>query len=108
MKTLLAQELQISGYQIQGPLPTDAATGVSSFNTVGDVLNVVLKALFPLALFVVFVYILWAGFDMARSMGNADLVKKARARITNAVIGIIILSISYWLAQIAKQIFWGP
>jgi len=104
MQHVLAQALTINGAQgsftLNGPLP-------AQFNTIGDVVSVVLKAVFPLALFILFVYLLWSGFDMARSWNSPELIKKAKARITNSIIGIILLALSYWLAQIATKIFWG-
>ncbi|MFA6005395.1 MAG: hypothetical protein WC775_02815 [Patescibacteria group bacterium] len=104
MKHLLAQALTINGTQgsftLNGPLP-------AKFATIGDVVTVVMQAVFPLALFVLFIYLLWSGFDMARSWNSPELIKKAKSRITNSIVGIIMLALSYWLAQIATKIFWG-
>lgn len=99
MQKLLAQSLQIGGQNISGPL-TD-----NRFNSLGDIVNSAISIIFPLALFILFVYLLWSGFDMVRNLGNPKLVESAKLRITNAVIGIILLAISYWLAQIAQSIF---
>jgi len=95
----LAQSLRIGKQTIEGP--------VTKFNNVSDIINEVLKIIFPLALFLLFAYLLWSGFDMVRNLGNAKLVEGAKARITNAIIGIVLLSISYWVAQIALKIFFG-
>ena len=94
---LLAQTLTIGDQTISGP--------VTKFGSLADVINEALKVVFPLALFALFVFLLWSGFDMIRNLGNAKLVESAKTRITNAIIGIILLSISYWLAQIAVKIF---
>jgi len=96
---ILAQSLTIGDQTIEGP--------VTKFNSIADIINELLKIVFPLALFLLFAYLLWAGFDMVRNLGNPKLVEGAKARITNAVIGIILLSISYWIAQIAVKIFFG-
>ena len=97
MNNYLAQSLKIGGQEIEGP--------VTKFESLGDIINAVIKIIFPLALFILFVYLLWSGFDMVRNLGNAKLVESAKLRITNAIIGIILLSLSYWLAQIASKAF---
>jgi len=93
----LAQSLQIGGQTITGP--------VNKFNNLADIINAVLKIVFPLALFILFVFLLWSGFDMVRNLGNPKLVESAKLRITNAVIGIILLAVSYWLSEIVIKIF---
>lgn len=93
----MAQSLQIGGQTITGP--------VNKFNNLADIINAVLKIVFPLALFILFVFLLWSGFDMVRNLGNPKLVESAKLRITNAVIGIILLAVSYWLSEIVIKIF---
>jgi hypothetical protein len=99
---LLAQ-LKINGQEVYDPLSISG----EKVNTVGDLVNLLLPVVFTLALIAVFIYLLWAGVDMARGMGNPDAVKKGKARITNAIVGFILLSLSYWGAQLAQNIFWG-
>ena len=91
---------------MQGPLPTTGA-GQVRFNTIADIVNASLQIIFPLAGILVFLYLVWAGFDMVTSLGNADKIKKSTAKITNAIIGLVLLALSYWLAKIAVQMFWG-
>jgi hypothetical protein len=90
---------------IAGPLPLNA-DGTERFSSLGDIINAILGVLFPLVLVVVFLYLVLAGFEMATSLGNAEKIKKSKARITNAVVGLALLSVSYWLAQIVTKIFW--
>jgi len=97
MEKILAQSLQIGDQTITGP--------VNKFNNLADIINAVLKIVFPLALFILFVFLLWSGFDMVRNLGNPKLVESAKLRITNAVIGIILLAVSYWLSEIVIKIF---
>ncbi len=101
-----AQNLQIydpenptgTPFLLQGPLGTE-------FNTLADVINAIVNILFPIALIVAFVIVVKSGFDLSRSMGDPAAIKKAQAHITNAVVGIILLALSYWLAQIAVRFF---
>ena len=97
MNKLFAQSLNIGGQTIEGP--------VTKLNNVSDIINASLGLVFPIALFILFVFLLWAGFDMVRNLGNAKLVESAKAKMTNAVVGIILLAISYWASQIIFAVF---
>ena len=97
MNKILAQSLNIGDQTINGP--------VTTLNNVSDIINASLRLVFPIALFILFVFLLWAGFDMIRNLGNAKLVESAKARITNAVIGIILLAVSYWATKIIFAVF---
>ncbi|MCR4329810.1 MAG: hypothetical protein NUV65_04685 [Candidatus Roizmanbacteria bacterium] len=102
----LAQTLNIIDPDVTGNVtPSLSISGRSNFNTIADLVNAVLHFLFPLALFIAFVYFVWAGWDLIQSMGNPEGMKKAQAKITNAVLGLILLGISYWMAQIVVRIF---
>lgn len=101
---LLSQNLNINGYDLQGPL--DQSSKAGELTTIGSIINLVINTIFPLALVLLFLYLLWAGVDWARSFGNAELIKKSKARMTNALIGVLLLAGSYWMAQLASRIFW--
>lgn len=95
-------------YGVNGPLPTlEGPPGVYKFNSLADIVNTVLQILFPLVLIAVFIYLLSAGLDLATSLGNSEKIKKAVAKMTNAVIGLILLAMSYWLAQIVTKVLWS-
>ncbi|MCR4326139.1 MAG: hypothetical protein NUV52_00600 [Candidatus Roizmanbacteria bacterium] len=103
--SLIAQSLEIIDPESTGGVKKILTGPVSQFNTLGDIINAVLNILFPLAILIAFVLIVKAGFDLSRSMGDPGVVKKVQAQITNAVIGIILLAVSYWLAQLTTRIF---
>lgn len=65
----------------------------------GAVINV-LTGLFGA---VFFGLILYGGFQYLFSQGEKDMVKKARATIVNAIIGLLIVSISYAVANFVLQ-----
>jgi hypothetical protein len=107
MTPLLAQKLQIAGEELEGPLSGSNVLIGKPIESVGDLVNLAIIILFPLVLVVLFGVLLLSGLDMARNLGNEQVVKKAQSRLTNAVIGIILLAISFWAAQIFKGIFYG-
>ena len=96
---LLAQSLQIGGQTIEGPLDP------GKFNSVADIINYFMGPMAIIALLIFFVYMLMAGIELLRNFGDPALVKKGKARITNAILGIIFLAASYWAAQILQKIF---
>lgn len=97
MNKLLSQSLNIGNQSITGP--------VDRFKSIADIINAAIGIIFPLALFILFVYLMWSGFDMVRNLGNPKIIESAKLRITNAFIGIILLAVSYWLAQLATKAF---
>lgn len=85
---------------INGPLPTG-----TQYNTLADIINPILKYVMPIALLIAFILLVWAGFELVRSFGNPEALKKASARLTNVIIGLILLAFSYWLAGFVASIF---
>jgi hypothetical protein len=81
-----------------GPLcPQLTATGADN-SSVGGLIGSTLGKLINMAiivagLFMLF-YLLWGGLDWIMSEGDKDKIAKAQKKITNAVIGVLIVVIS--------------
>ncbi|HUV46604.1 MAG TPA: pilin [Candidatus Bathyarchaeia archaeon] len=93
-------------------LPGPDSEGVSldypsgfKFNTVADVINEALKYIFPLAGLILFFMLIAAGFLMLTSAGDEEKNKKASAILTSAVIGFVILFVSFWLIKLLETVF---
>ncbi|KPJ70290.1 hypothetical protein AMJ51_02325 [Microgenomates bacterium DG_75] len=71
----------------------------------GEVITALLPYIFVLAGLLLFGLLIWGGFGLLTSAGNPDKVKSAQTKLTNAVIGFIIIFVSYWLIQILQIIF---
>ncbi len=97
MKTLLS--LDIGGYNVSPPPlgKFDSAT-----TSLGDIISEFLKYLFPLAGLVLFLYLIWGGFSFLTSGGDPKAMEQARGKVTNAVIGFVIIFLAYWLVQILE------
>ena len=78
--------------------------GDKEFNTIGDIVNELLKLIYPLAGILLFIMLILGGFDLLTSAGNEEKVKKGQGRITSAVIGFAILFAAYWIMQIIQII----
>lgn len=100
---LLAQVIELpeltpgAKVTIEGPVP--------QFGTLADVINKLLPILFSIAGLILFFYLISGGFDLLLSGGDPKKAESAKGKITNAVVGFIIIFIAWWLTQILAKIF---
>ncbi|MBM4401661.1 MAG: hypothetical protein FJ044_00250 [Candidatus Cloacimonetes bacterium] len=64
--------------------------------TLGDWINLLINWAVALGAIVTIAYIVWGGFDYVTAGDDAKKVEAARAKITNGVIGLIIIA-SAWV-----------
>jgi hypothetical protein len=101
MTQFLAQSIKITGYEIKGPLE---GPGGAKIETVADVVGIFVNFLFPLAGVLLFVFLVWGGFDFLTSSGNPEKVKSGKAKITSAIIGFILLVLSFFVVRIVTYV----
>ena len=94
---ILAQIINISGTPIKGPLPEDT--------TINSLITKMLDFLYPLAAIILFFFLVWGGFTFMTSQGDPEKMKSARAKITSAIIGFVLLLLSYIIAKGFSLIF---
>ncbi|KKQ01588.1 MAG: hypothetical protein US11_C0006G0030 [Candidatus Roizmanbacteria bacterium GW2011_GWA2_36_23] len=99
MKTLLlAQNINLGGQNIQGPL-----VGI---NNLGDVVNKIVNiVLFPAAGIILLLVFIWGGYDFVLSQGNPEKVKSAQAKLTTGIIGFFLLVLAFFLSKLVARIF---
>ncbi len=73
--------------------------------TIGDIISALLPYMFVIAGLGLFIFLIIGGFGLLTSGGNPDKVKSAQGKITSAVIGFIIIFVSYWLVRILEIVF---
>lgn len=73
--------------------------------TIGGIVSALLSYIFIIAGLILFAYLLISGFELLTSAGDPKKIESAQAKITHAIIGFIIIFVSYWLAQILEVIF---
>lgn len=78
---------------------------VWQFDTPGGFLSAALPYLFSLAGLILFIMILWGGFEMLYGAADTKAQEAGKQRITAALIGFTLLFVSYWIAQIVGYIF---
>lgn len=74
-------------------------TGLSSL--VSGILNIV----FYIAVFMAFFWLAWGAFQFLVSRGNKEEIARARGRIIWALVGLVIIIMSYTIAKYMTEIF---
>lgn len=111
MKTLLAENAVNFDQIVQEVLksPNIDSGKFNIFTTKGSaqvaaIVNLVLPYIFIIAGILLLFYLIAGGFQMMTSPGDEKAVSSAKAKITNALVGFILLFISYWIVQIIQTI----
>jgi positive regulator of sigma E activity len=71
---------------------------------IGSIVSSLLNYLFPLAGILLLLYLLLGGFSLMTSGGDPKAVQAAKSKITNALIGFIIIFAAYWIVQLVASI----
>lgn len=72
--------------------------------TIGDIINEALKYIFPAAGLILLLYLIYGGYQLMLSGGDPKAVESGKQKITSAIIGFVIVFISYWLVQIIGEV----
>jgi len=97
IKEVYAQGITVGNSTITGPLV--------GFNTIGDIINKVVPFVMAIAGILLFFILMWGGIDYISSQGAPEKLKSANAKITAAVIGFVLLVLSFLITRIAAYIF---
>lgn len=96
--------LQIAGSEdIQQNVPSPVADDLSTPG--GIVTRFLAFYAFPIAGLILFVMLIWGGFEMLVGATSAKQKDAGKQRVTNALVGFMLLFASYWIAQILQVIF---
>jgi hypothetical protein len=104
---LIAEGINNQVFNDFNPLFIDEGGRAKStiFSTPAGIINEALKYLFPIAGLILFLMIVWGGFEMLSSAASSKSKDAGKQRITAAVIGFLLLFASYWIIQIVQVIF---
>jgi hypothetical protein len=75
------------------------------FTDPASIINEAFKYLFPLAGLILFFTLIAGGFQLLTAAGNEETIQKAQKKITAAIIGFVILFVSFWLMKLLQFIF---
>ncbi len=74
-------------------------------NTVGAIISQALPLVIGLAGLGLLVMLISAGYTFMTSAGDAKKMEEGRQRLTNAILGFVIIFGAYWLVQIVGVMF---
>ncbi|PIS14818.1 hypothetical protein COT64_00645 [Candidatus Shapirobacteria bacterium CG09_land_8_20_14_0_10_39_12] len=80
------------------PFKPGAATNV------GSIISIILPYLYVIAGLMLLFYLLLGGFHMMTAGSDEKGLAEAKGKITNALIGFLLLFVSYWLVKILGYI----
>ena len=72
--------------------------------TLGAVISALIPYLFAAAGLLLLLYLLYGGLSLMLSRGDPKAIQSAKDKITSAVMGFVIVFVSYWLVQIVGTI----
>jgi len=84
------------------PLPTGFKP---EFTDIGSVFSALLPYFYLIAGLILFGAIIISGFKFLFSAGDPKKTAEAKGCLTNAIIGFLVIFLSYWLIQIIQVIF---
>lgn len=73
-------------------------------NTVGNFVASGLQIMAIFAVLAVLVFIVWGAFDWVTSGGDKEKIAGARKKITNAIIGLVLLALAGFIVTLVGQI----
>ncbi len=94
-----------SDFEDLNPLRIMDSAYEANFASPAGIINRVLLFAFPLAGLILFVMIVWGGFEMVSGATNSKSLQAGQQRITAALIGFGLLFVSFWIIQIVEYIF---
>lgn len=98
MYKVFAQKLGIEG--IDGSIEGSVKLG-----NIGAVLNQAIPFIFAFAGIGLLLMLLSAGFNFLTSAGDPKKLEAGKQRLTNAIVGFLIIFVAYWAVQMAGVIF---
>ena len=68
--------------------------------TIGEIVNELIPYIYSFIGIVLMIYLILGGFQYMTSRGEPKATEAAKGKITNALIGFLIVFASYWMVQI--------
>jgi|GEM_PF-688019 len=73
--------------------------------TPGAILSAFYPFMFVFAGLILFVMLVWGGFEMLTGVADTKAVEAGKQRISWALIGLVLIFVAYWIGQIIQIIF---
>lgn len=92
-------------FKALNPLEMFNSPAKADLSSPGGIISRLLLFAFPIAGLILFVMLVWAGFEIIMGSASGKSIDAGRQRATAAIIGFGLLFVSYWLMQIVEVIF---
>lgn len=73
-------------------------------STPGGIISRFLLFAFPIAGLIIFVMVFWGGFEILAGSATKKSIDAGKQRITAAVVGFVLLFVSYWLIRLLEEV----
>ena len=84
----------------------DAVPGFRfEYNSLGSIIGLLIPYIFALAGVIFLVYIVWAGLQLMLSRGDAKAIESAKGKITNGILGLLVVVFAYLIVALFEKIF---
>lgn len=86
--------------------PLNFSTAKEELSTPGGIISRALRSfVFPIAGMILFIMLVWGGFEILSKSTNQNAMQAGKQRITAAIIGFILLFVAYWVLQLIQFVF---
>lgn len=89
-------------------MPEELKPNFPITTTLGDIISKILPYVFTGAGFALFIYLVVGAFQFLTSGGDPKAVEAARNKITNAIIGFVIIFAAFLLIKVLENILGLP
>lgn len=79
--------------------------GAPIYTNLADVVSGALNIIFFAAFFITFYFLIWGAIQYIMAQGQKENLAKARARITWAIVGLIVTLLAFAIAKLISEIF---
>lgn len=89
-----------------GPEVSRGIKNIANYQTLGGFISLILPNVFLLTGIILFILLIFGGIMIISSAGqqNPEGMAKGQKAITNALVGFLIIFLSYWIIQIISAV----
>ncbi|MFH1971560.1 MAG: hypothetical protein ABIJ05_04220 [Patescibacteria group bacterium] len=72
--------------------------------SLGEIISSIIPWIFYIAGFALLLMLVLGGFQLLTSAGDKNAMEAAKKRVTNSIVGFVIIFASYWIVQLVGKI----
>ncbi len=105
MHNLLAQNVKLNDIIGSNPGPSGLEQAFKGTLTIGRIVSRLVQFVFIFAGIGLLLMLIAGGFDFLTSGGDTKKLDQGKQRITNAIVGFLLIFVAFWLTQIIGRMF---